>query len=122
MWRAAACVMEGAGCSGVGGDRAVWDGSGAWKGAPGRGRAREGAGARRGVKRRSISKLGKSGRGKRARSAGGGMVLLSGAVGVGWALGVAQGVAAWPPLGAAGVCGETPVSHLKVAHWGFKGF
>ena len=62
-------------------------------GMEGRSGAREGAGARRGVKRRSISKLGKSGRGKRARSAGGGLVLLSGAGGVGWALGVAQGVA-----------------------------
>ena len=91
-------------------------------GMEGRSGAREGAGARRGVKRRSISKFGKSGRGMGARSAGGGMVLLSGAVGVGWALGVAPGVAAWPPLGSAGVCGQTPVDHLKVVHWGFKGF
>ena len=91
-------------------------------GMEGRSGAREGAGARRGVKRRSISKFGKSGRGMGARSAGGGMVLLSGAVGVGWALGVAPGVAAWPPLGSGGVCGETVVSHLKVVYHRFKGF
>ena len=81
-------------------------------GMEGRSGAREGAGARRGVKRRSISKFGKSGRGKSARSARGGMVLLSGAVGVGWALGVAQGVAAWRRWGPECVCGETTVNHL----------
>ena len=83
-------------------------------GMEGRSGAREGAGARRGVKRRSISKLGKSGRGKRARSAGGGMVLLSGAVGVGWALGVAQGVAAWRRWGPEVCVWNTQGSHLNI--------
>ena len=91
-------------------------------GMEGRSGAREGAGARRGVKRRSISKFGKSGRGMGARSAGGGMVLLSGAVGVGWAPRVAPGAACMAAGGRRRCVWNTQGTHLKVGSLGFKGF